>query len=904
MVEIKNTRSMRTRKFSRNCDGTIWFRLITSSKQRPVACAGPLRAEQKGQRTDIVLSPSLSAPFANLQSNTPASNWRLSASAVQSLAMRREMSDELKSFLDSGIYRLDVDGSKVAFLDPVRVLNRSFSRFKISPSAYYSRSFGCSTDGDESKEDKVFQVTKKRKKRRPARDLNEREEAAEKRHQEARSLLLNAHKAFVQAKELQALLPKLVKCETCLLARKVVELDFIQLGSLWQAPLYEISLRLRKEVLDETGVMSLPVMIEVASGNMIMHLLNRNKSVVQGGRNLSLIGEVGAVLMQLCSPRCAVLGHEQGENDGSAAHQLFNNLIYNVTNDDVEAEILENCYILPRRSCFYMVSFSRLSLLCNEFFAHSKDGFNFIVIDPPWENGSANQKEVYPTLPNRHFLYLPIKELAHEQGALVALWITNREKLRIFVEKDLFPAWGVRDFSVCYWLKVRSDGSLIGELDFFHHRPYECLLLGYINLQINESLADLVRDLREEFRFLPSSISSVCEERGGLSDGGEVEKERQRFDSFRADPIGGRAGGMTAGGGRQPTWKERENNKRRERRRRAIAAKIFTGLRATGNYKLPKHCDNNEVLKALCREAGWIVEEDGTTYRKVSFLQFSRISSVSCFSILLFLSWVCSASSLHSGHFLSGWHMMCLCRDNVFSIVDMGCKPPPPPPEPVVAGPSSSISPCSSPPLLSPLSSSFPSPAPSYHASPMTSSFPSPSRHDNIHNPSINPSHLLPFLQNLTSLPPLRISNSAPVTPPLSSPTASRPPKIQNLDNVFCHSLYAMSAPSSPTRGHHHVQPATIPECDESDASTVDSGWGASSQTAVPGSPTFNLVKPFGSMKGTAVLTSGGISEREQEGTEFEFENRWVKPWEGEKIHDVGPDDIQLTLGIGVATPK
>lgn len=73
---------------------------------------------------------------------------------------------------------------------------------------------------------------------------------------------------------------------------------------------------------------------------------------------------------------------------------------------------------------------------------------------------------------------------------------------------------------------------------------------------------------------------------------------------------------MTSGT-RLPTWKERENNKRRERRRRAIAAKIFAGLRVYGNYKLPKHCDNNEVLKALCNEAGWIVEEDGTTYRKV-----------------------------------------------------------------------------------------------------------------------------------------------------------------------------------------------------------------------------------------------------------------------------------------------
>ncbi|MGV7428867.1 hypothetical protein PJI19_29390, partial [Mycobacterium kansasii] len=30
-----------------------------------------------------------------------------------------------------------------------------------------------------------------------------------------------------------------------------------------------------------------------------------------------------------------------------------------------------------------------------------------------------------------------------------------------------------------YWLKVKADGTLIGELDLFHHRPYECLLLGY-----------------------------------------------------------------------------------------------------------------------------------------------------------------------------------------------------------------------------------------------------------------------------------------------------------------------------------------------------------------------------------------------------------------------------------------
>ena len=47
---------------------------------------------------------------------------------------------------------------------------------------------------------------------------------------------------------------------------------------------------------------------------------------------------------------------------------------------------------------------------------------------------------------------------------------------------------------------------------------------------------------------------------------------------------------------RAPTEKERENNKRRERKRRAIAAKIFAGLRAFGDYKLPKVRMQNYIV--------------------------------------------------------------------------------------------------------------------------------------------------------------------------------------------------------------------------------------------------------------------------------------------------------------------
>ncbi|XP_047069558.1 protein BZR1 homolog 1-like isoform X2 [Lolium rigidum] len=288
------------------------------------------------------------------------------------------------------------------------------------------------------------------------------------------------------------------------------------------------------------------------------------------------------------------------------------------------------------------------------------------------------------------------------------------------------------------------------------------------------------------------------------------------------------AAAADGGLGRTPTWKERENNKRRERRRRAIAAKIFTGLRAMGNYKLPKHCDNNEVLKELCREAGWVVEDDGTTYRK-------------------------------------------------------GYKPPP------SSGPfsgvsSAGMSPCSSSQqLLSAPSSSFPSPVPSYHASPASSSFPSPTRLD-----SQSSACLLPFLRGLPNLPALRVSSSAPVTPPLSSPTASRPPKIQKPDwdvDPFRHPFFALSAPASPTRGRRYDHPDTIPECDESDVSTVDSGRWISFQmaTTAPTSPAYNLINR---------APSGG-------GPEFEFDKRIVTPWEGERIHEVAAEELELTLGVG-----
>ena len=72
----------------------------------------------------------------------------------------------------------------------------------------------------------------------------------------------------------------------------------------------------------------------------------------------------------------------------------------------------------------------------------------------------------------------------------------------------------------------------------------------------------------------------------------------------------------SAGKGKKEREKEKERTKLRERHRRAITSRMLAGLRQYGNFPLPARADMNDVLAALAREAGWVVEADGTTYRQ------------------------------------------------------------------------------------------------------------------------------------------------------------------------------------------------------------------------------------------------------------------------------------------------
>lgn len=90
------------------------------------------------------------------------------------------MGDGLSTFLNSGIYQFE--NSNAVFIDPVRVMNRSYTHFRVSPSAYYPRFFESKPLAQESRVSSSNSRKRKRKEKKPH-SLNDREKAAEQRHQ-------------------------------------------------------------------------------------------------------------------------------------------------------------------------------------------------------------------------------------------------------------------------------------------------------------------------------------------------------------------------------------------------------------------------------------------------------------------------------------------------------------------------------------------------------------------------------------------------------------------------------------------------------------------------------------------------------------------------------------------------
>ena len=114
---------------------------------------------------------------------------------------------------------------------------------------------------------------------------------------------------------------------------------------------------------------------------------------------------------------------------------------------------------------------------------------------------------------------LPVPQLL-APGALVGIWVTNKQKYLRFTKSELFPHWSVELVAEWYWVKVTRRGELVTDLDSPHKKPYEPLLIGRFRPKMDdvrtatlksakefESNGDIVESCFEQ-RRMPDNISS------------------------------------------------------------------------------------------------------------------------------------------------------------------------------------------------------------------------------------------------------------------------------------------------------------------------------------------------------------------------------------------------------------
>ena len=124
-------------------------------------------------------------------------------------------------------------------------------------------------------------------------------------------------------------------------------------------------------------------------------------------------------------------------------------------------------------------NYEALRLYPNSTSSAGPGQFDFILLDPPWQNRSVTRSKIYKTMRDED----PIKTVRNEMGehlapdGLVGCWITNKPNTRE-AATECFNAWNVDVVEEWVWIKTTANGEPLYKVDGLWRKPYEILLLG------------------------------------------------------------------------------------------------------------------------------------------------------------------------------------------------------------------------------------------------------------------------------------------------------------------------------------------------------------------------------------------------------------------------------------------
>ncbi|MCJ1469826.1 hypothetical protein MMC07_008468 [Pseudocyphellaria aurata] len=173
---------------------------------------------------------------------------------------------------------------------------------------------------------------------------------------------------------------------------------------------------------------------------------------------------------------------------GAVAYRLIHNSYF--TPLSLSIGPAAQTYSISPKSAFYLAnidesSVSDFSIAAQSFLstptASAGPGqFDFILLDPPWNNRSVKRSGEYTTVRHRQNPMLALQDVLGKHIAprgLVACWITNKEYARECA-LAAFDSWGVNLVEEWTWLKTTADGLPVTDIEGLWRKPYEIVLIG------------------------------------------------------------------------------------------------------------------------------------------------------------------------------------------------------------------------------------------------------------------------------------------------------------------------------------------------------------------------------------------------------------------------------------------
>lgn len=133
-------------------------------------------------------------------------------------------------------------------------------------------------------------------------------------------------------------------------------------------------------------------------------------------------------------------------------------------------------YVIPKQCKFFNKNIGDISN-----FLPSSHKFDFIVIDPPWQNRyikrlkKTNRKQSYYTMPDDDIMKIPIENYTHK-NSVVIIWCTNSQTHLDAIEGKFLAKWNLKITGKWKWIKVDKCGEMFCSFDG-SKKPYESIIV-------------------------------------------------------------------------------------------------------------------------------------------------------------------------------------------------------------------------------------------------------------------------------------------------------------------------------------------------------------------------------------------------------------------------------------------